>query len=308
MKGAARMSAAEDMTYNIEDLVSAIDERWRKQIQIKDLDEKMSIAHSGGAIIGIASDADPTLLLDLALNQGLNHICQFSNLHIERELNTSASMLVKPEGFLTHPLCTILQPTLANDKNEKNLKQFEVRFSKASEKKQMLDELEKYLRTIIKAESLIDELKSVADELFTNAVFNAPFSRVATGITEEIDRSDSSIVMPNGKSATMFAGVQDKQIVLGCSDPFGSLKIPGLLQRILKCYQDGVANSMRMDGKGGAGIGSYMVYSTSASYYVGVQPGSATMVCCSLPLNMSSRKRGQIAKNMHFFEIKGGHE
>ena len=300
------MSAAEDMTYNIEDLISAIDERWREKIELKDLDEKMLIARSGEAIIGIASDADPTQLLDLALNSGLKHVCQFSNLHLERELNTSASMLVSPEGFITHPLSTILSPTLATDKNEQGLRQFEMKFSKAAEKQELLAKLDEFLRQHIRADSLIDELKSVVDELFTNAVYNAPFTDHSTGDLNEMDRTDNTVAMPAGNEGVIFAGTLDKQIVVGCTDPFGSLKIEGLLRRILKCYEDGVANSMRMDGKGGAGIGSYMVYNTAASYYVGVEPGISTTVCCSLPTNMSSRKRGQIAKNMHFFEIKGG--
>ncbi len=300
------MSAAEQMNYNIEDLISAIDKRWREKVELRDLDEKLFIARAGDAIIGIASDADPTLLLDLALNSGLKHVCQFSNLHLERELNTSASMLISPEGFLHHPLSTILKPTLANIRTEETLKQFEVKFSKAIEKQNILSLLEGYLGQHIRAESLIDEIKSVADELFTNAIYNAPFSDQKTGDLNEMDRTDSSVKMPDGNEGVIFAGTHDKQIVIGCRDPFGSLKIDNLLDRILKCYQEGVANTMRMDGKGGAGIGSYMVYNTAASYYVGVQPGCSTTVCCSLPINMSSRKRGQIAKNMHFFEIRGG--
>lgn len=300
------MSAAEDIKLDIEDLISAVDKRWRKKIHLRDLDESKLLARSGDAMIGIANDADPTLLLDLALNSGLKHVCQFSNLHLERELNTSASMLVNPAGFLNHPIATILIPTQARGKIEKSLKEFEVKFSKASEKYQMLARLDQYLRKYIRAGSLIDEIKSVADELFTNAVYNAPYSNNETDDLNGIDRTDSSMEMPNGHQGVIFAGTLNQQIVVGCQDPFGSLKIEKLLNRILKCYQDGVASTMRIDGSGGAGIGSFMVYNTAASYYVGVQPGHSTTVCCSLPINMSGKKRGQIPKNIHIFEIKGG--
>ncbi|MCB0407013.1 MAG: hypothetical protein KDD34_02350 [Bdellovibrionales bacterium] len=300
------MSAAPVINYSVEDLTKLLDQKWQGQVELYDIDASTVLMSSPNkAVIGVSNSSDPTRLLNLAIDKGLSQICQFSNLQIEREMNTSASMLISPKEFIKYPVSTILNPLHASQKEEKKLITWNIQFSKASEKSQTLHQLDEFLRQHIKAETLISDIKVIADELFTNAIYNAPYINTREGSQVLIDRTDLSAQMHPGDFGHIFAAVKDNNLVIGCKDPYGSLLLTKLLKRILKCYRNGVASMMKM-GTGGAGIGSYMVYNSSASYYVGVQKNQATVVCCSLPINMSSRRRESIAKNMHFFEIDGG--
>lgn len=300
------MGAAQEIILNIQELAQNIDTKWQGRVELRDIDGTHVLAEPDKAVIGVACDKQPTQLLEMALNQGLKQMCQLSSLQLERELNTSASMLVDPMSFIKHPLATIMNPLDVSQAKEDELRKYQFRFSKARQKNEVLQSLVDYLSQHVKAESLIQDVRGIADELFTNAIYNAPFAGSDSHPSMAKDRTDMSIEMPSGFEGQLFAGIRENQIVIGCHDPFGTLRVKSLLKRILLCYQQGVADTMVMEGKGGAGIGSYMVYNSSASYYVGIVKNQATVVCCSLPTNMSSRKRGQIAKNMHFFEIHGG--
>lgn len=300
------MGAAPKVILSLQELADALDIKWRDRVKLYEIDNSQFIPESGKVVIGVASDKEPTQLLELAIAQDLEQICQVSSLNLERELNTSASMLMDPKSFISFPLSTIFAPLHVNQSTETEIRQFRFQFSKASQKNDALHGLGDYLSQNIKVESLIQDIRAIADELFTNAVFNAPFAGSGSHPSFAKDRTDLSIEMPKGFEGELFAGVRDNQVVIGCRDPFGTLRVQNLLKRILLCYKQGVADSIMMEGKGGAGIGSYMVYHSTASYYVGVMRGFSTVVCCSLPTNMSSRKRGQIAKNIHFFEIHGG--
>jgi hypothetical protein len=116
-------------------------------------------------------------------------------------------------------------------------------------------------------------------------------------------RTDSSVEMQNPFKGQLFAGVLDDRLGIGCRNPFGSLQLKPLLNKMQKCYGDGVGESINM-GPGGAGIGSFLVFNTGSSYYVAIVKGEATVLSISVPINMSARKRGELPKNLHFFEIK----
>ena len=77
-----------------------------------------------------------------------------------------------------------------------------------------------------------------------------------------------------------------------------------LFKKIKSCYDTSVAANMNMSGGGGAGIGSFMVFNSAASYYAMVEAGQCTLVCCSVPLKMSSKARALLPKNLHFI-VKG---
>lgn len=306
--GGRIVGAAPNYLLSIEDLVEAIGMQWRGQVVLKDIGLGASFKKMGkDPVIGISDDTDPTNLLRLAINQNLNHVCQVQNLKIERELNTSASMILNPENFIKFPISTILSPLESGVSKEKELTHFNFSFSQSGEKIKALGSLNNELRKSINSESLRSDIHIIADELFTNAVYNAPLVGGDNKKLKIKARTATNVSMDKGSSANLFLGFDESQLVIGCKDPFGSLRLQTLLPRILECYEKGVADSMRQ-GPGGAGIGSYMVYNASASYYVGIIRGQATVLCCSMPLKMSSRKRSQIPKNLHFFEINGGHK
>lgn len=254
-----------------------------------------------GDTVGIGYGIGDVRVLDLVLNNGLKHVCQDENVCFESELNTSALMLLSPETFIEKPLASILDPVNAIQKPETDFRSWYLKFKRAGQKAEALKEIEQHLGGLVKSQSVISDICGVMDELFTNAVFNAPFVNPDTAENPGISRSNLEIEMPQTYEGEAFIGYDAERVVVGVRDPFGSLNVNKLFGKIRDCYENGVESNINM-GPGGAGIGSYMVYSASASYYAAIRKGFATIVCCSIPIKMSSRKRASLPKNIHYIE------
>lgn len=243
--------------------------------------------------IGLMEAVAPDAVLQLALERKLFHICQKDNPFCDNDVETAALMIADPKQFMDTPLSAVLDPQNVSLKRESELAGFRVQFSSISEKHTVLEDLKNYLLTFSKSTSLHSEILLVADELFTNAVFNSHRSGLV------FKRGDTSVSMADSQYGVLKAGVIGDRFVLVCSDSFGTLELPKLVKRMKDCYTEGVRDMMNM-GDGGAGIGSYLVYSAATSYFAGVERNKRTVIAWSVPLQMSSRKRVALAKNVHF--------
>ncbi len=280
---------------NPKDLILA---SWRDKVVLQNVAE-VKPGHSYQAAVGVGNNMEPSPLLDLVLNHQFKHIVQEGNICFEKELNTASLMLLTPNLFIEKPLAAILDPSQAAVKQEADFQKWSIKFNRASEKNKALEDVTQCLSAIVKSSVLIADICGVLDELFTNAVFNAPFTNLNSATNQNINRNDLQTAMPDPHFGEAFLGLDSERIIVGVRDPFGSLNLNTLFGRIRKCYTDGVDKTMNM-GKGGAGIGSYMVYSASASYYAAIDKGYATIICCSIPLKMSNRVRAELPKNIHY--------
>ncbi|MCB0351421.1 MAG: hypothetical protein KDD38_09575 [Bdellovibrionales bacterium] len=249
--------------------------------------------------IMVCDNVTPGNVIALALDAGYTHICQSSHPYFVPDLNTSALMLLEDKQFINYPLSSIITPSEVGPEAEANLTHFEYKFEQAGQKFTILQGVGKALGEKKVSPSIQADVLVIADELSTNAVFNAPFvdmENTASGASRE----DQSTRMHQGKSASIFLGANDTRLVIGCKDPYGTLNLMKLFVRIKKCYDTSVAENINMTGRGGAGIGSFMVFNSSASYYAVVEEGQCTMILCALPVRMSSKTRLEIPKNLHF--------
>lgn len=292
------MNSAEEINPNVLDLIPV---EFRERVKIIDLPAHGIQEESVGHAIGICSGQGPSQVLDYATKSKIHHVCQSNSTFLSEEIATASRMIVCPDDFMKYPLSTILQPQYCGAKAEAELRGHEVTFAGADDKKNVLGELVQWLRSFLKADGLIAEVSNIGDELFMNAVYNAPFLD-SSGKLQEVKGDSPEVRFGKGKQAVLFAGAHDKQLVIGCSDYYGTLNVERLLHRIKSCFDSGVAENINWSGVGGAGIGSFMVYNLSVSYYVGVRKGNQTVVCCKIPYGMSSRRRGEEPKNIHFFE------
>ncbi len=298
------MSAAVKTDLDLQAIRMMIHEKWRTGIDI--INSLTTVPGEGRSefTIACAEILDPQTLLNLAVDFGVQHLCHTGNMYFEADLNTSALMIHQPCDFVNDPVNGILNPT-KDLKKQQQIQGLDWSFSKASDKEHVLSELEQYLGSVSKSATLLTEVRLIADELFTNAVYNAPFVNIKTGANQEKDRRDQTVQMTDGKMGSLFVANDSERIVIGCKDLYGALNVRSLIRRIRTCLTDGLGQSMNMEGKGGAGIGSYMVFDSSSSYYAGVVSGESTIVCCALPIKMSGKKRSQVPKNLSYFHIGG---
>lgn len=152
------------------------------------------------------------------------------------------------------------------------------------------------------SQTLIEDVVCVADELFTNAVYNAPFVDKRTHLNPGISRSEMEIHLEADKPVRLFLAHDESRMVLGCKDPFGTLNLVKYFNTIKATYLRGPAATMNF-GPGGAGLGSYLIFNAGSSLYFGVSPGNVTIICCVIPLGMSYRKRAEMPKHLHWISL-----
>lgn len=249
-------------------------------------------------VIGIGDQFRPEEVLAFALDEGVHQIVQTSSVASQKEVHLSTLMLKEPAKYLQLPMSCILDPENVNQTREKELTLLEFSFSRASEKAETLRKCSEEISDLIKTKKIVTDVCLVVDELFTNALFNAPFNQKQAGV-KTVERA-GTLDFTVDKKATIRVGVDEDRVAVVCIDQYGTLNLQDLLKRIRACYERGVGAMLNW-GPGGAGVGSYMIFHNSLGYYVGIQPGKKAVVSCTLPrrANQFGSKR---TKNLHFFE------
>ncbi len=291
------MSAAQKKVMPMTDLRLLLKGSLAAAIDVVDASTHQGPIQSSRAIV-TSESLDMTRVLNWKLDRGANHICQTDSGAIEQEMNTSALMLKNPDLFMDFPIGSILTPDVVTPESSRALTKMAFRFQKGTQKTQMIEQLRQTLLKMGRPGSIIANSVLIADEMFTNAIFNAPFVDPKSGFNPGIDRSDWSVEMNTGQYGELLLGHDEDRLVIACRDPFGSMEIRHLLTRIRDCCLEGISANMKM-GVGGAGIGSFMVFNASSSFYVGVQPGKCTVVAAAIHWKWGGKRRDQATKNLH---------
>ncbi len=241
--------------------------------------------------IGEGSELSPVEVISHGID-GYKHVVQTDKAN-EKPLNLAEALVQDPDKVFNDPLGLLFQYT--KGKSHELIKK---KFNSVKEKSSILGEVEEKLLKHTKKRSLIDELLLVADEMLTNAVFNAPFAS-PDKLESGPSRDGTADVLQSVQAADFFLGMDEEHVMVGCIDHYGKINIPKLLERIKFCYDNSVANAMNMDKPGGAGIGTYIIYNNSSSLLVGVLPGKKTIFCSFFPLKGSNRERASRPKSLY---------
>ncbi len=253
------------------------------------------------ACVGVAESIPPENVLHLATDLGFMHICQKQGHQYDMEIKSSAALVGNEDAFLEFPIASILVPHALNAAGERSLICVDHQFNSSQQKRIVIDDMVKAAQAKSLSQTIMDDIVSVTDEMFTNAVFNAPFVDINTQKNPGINRHTDEVKLDGGKSGRIFMAHDDNRLLVGCHDPYGSLDLKRYLNKIKATYVRGPAATMNF-GPGGAGIGSYMIFNAGASLYFGVWPGRATVLGCVIPLGLSNRKRMQLPKHLHWFQ------
>jgi hypothetical protein len=234
-------------------------------------------------------------VLSLCSENGVRHVVQKSNIKSTAEIDFSSQMVQTPADFFAHPLSCIFGIPQASTENENILSSLSFSVGSLTEQKNILAQFESFIRKLTPSQALMNDILTVVDEALTNAVFNAPFVNTSTAAPS---RDEMNVPIDPDKKPYLFAGHDGERIIVGCRDSYGSLNVTELLKRIKTCYQNNVGDVINF-GEGGAGIGSFMMFESCASMYIGVDAGHSTTICCSFPLKLSATQRGELPKNIH---------
>lgn len=284
------------------DFKQIISPKWGNGYHVVKVRKDLKLANLKSKSIGILHDSSMGYLIELVADNGLQHVVQMTNSQLEDELNTSALMISDSCLFFKKPVSSVLDPINAETKEDRDFIIWEKEFTYKETKTRDLDELEEFLRNIVKQNSTVQSLRLIADELYTNAIYNAPLSKIGRQILKIVPIRKYN----KPKTARIFIAKDDKRLIIGCEDQFGSLKISKLMNHVKSIYKNGVAESIRFTSSTGAGIGTYMVMQACSSYIAAVFENKKTLVMGIVPLGISSKKREGLPKNIHLIQYKGG--
>lgn len=153
-------------------------------------------------------------------------------------------------------------------------------------------------KVVSKAEELIqrsgvqnvsDTLRSIVEELFMNAIFDAPREAIKKGWGVDYVR---------GKSCSFDFGYDAENFCISCSDPFGSLDVDYLLQRLKIVFDKGAGQSINF-GEGGAGLGCFILLENSVQMTIAVRAKKMTFFSCLVPRWSSRKDRVLNSKSLH---------
>lgn len=220
----------------------------------------------------------------------LSNVVQTSNDDLPYELFIASVILRKPKLFLNNPL-TILN---SQDSDASAMRVWQENFSSSEHKEAILEGIHTFIGRNKSMMRLSDNILIVIDELFSNALFNAPVDEGGYRIFKNMDRSDK-VRYPGKKIAKIFAVHTSNDLFIGTVDPWGSIDRDGICQSLYRAYSQGTVTE---EGKG-AGFGLRMMLDRSRSLYLLSEIGKRTLVCCHMRLNISLKKVENVPKQFH---------
>jgi hypothetical protein len=257
--------------------------------------------------IGLTTQLAPAKVLHVATTQSLFHLVQRQGFAVDQELLAAHKMIAAPDQFMTLPASTILTPDRIDAEVERGLCLADIPFHSSLQKKDVMARVQAAVLTKSSSSTLMEDVLAVTDELFTNAIYNAPYVDFASGKNPGVSRLDAVEVRhAPGKESRLILAADDQRLMVGCADPFGSLNLLRYLHRIKETYVRGPAATMNF-GPGGAGLGSYIIFNAGSSLYFGVWPGVSTVLFCVMPFKLSYRKRVELPKHLHWVQRQGDH-
>lgn len=143
---------------------------------------------------------------------------------------------------------------------------------------------------------------TVAEELITNALYNAPVSPGGDPLYRHLSRAEPlpDPVRPPGR---FEVGCDGATLVIAVRDAFGSLlahRIPDDLRRMVQPRGHRV-----VDGAGGAGLGLVMAYHSVEHLHIDLVPGRSTQVIGIIGLTGGFRRFARAGHSFNLFIGEG---
>jgi hypothetical protein len=229
---------------------------------------------------------------------GLRHVVQSSRENFVFDLLVSALMLNKPAAFQANPQPYFTRQVEGLIDLARTSQAIEFPVTGSEDKPGILKKARAFLSENPSTAAIVQPAAIIIDEMIMNAVYDAPSEVRPLDHGAGEDRSKPSKLAPH-ETARVFLSYDSKRLLIGCEDPFGSVNDVKLLKRLHELYSDPDNIAPILSGPG-AGLGCKVMIDYSCGFYMTVARGKKTVVCASMPLNVSIRKFETLPKHMHF--------
>ncbi|PIS11643.1 MAG: hypothetical protein COT73_02890 [Bdellovibrio sp. CG10_big_fil_rev_8_21_14_0_10_47_8] len=209
----------------------------------------------------------------------IKHLVQRNSGRFDSDLEIAATVMDNPERYFESQFCLI---------NKKTVNSHRIIFSSSDEKEKIKAEVRQFVQEL-KGASLAETVTSIIEELYMNAIIDAPREAHKKGLIFQ------------GGTCEFFLADLEGSLQVSCSDPFGSLDTEKFLGRMNEVYERGAGEAINMRNTGGAGLGCVILFENSVGMILGVRPGAQTKVTCVIPTGTSIKQRENMKKSLHWF-------
>ena len=174
-----------------------------------------------------------------------------------------------------------------------------VRLTSSSARVDRLDRMTEYLQSAGVGERSIEYLRDCAEELLTNAFYDAPVA--AGAVAKPISRTQE-VLLPEDRACDIAYGCRDDLAMVRVRDPFGSLTRRRMIEVLTRCASTEMDVSVD-ESMGGAGLGLWRIVSVASFVAISVLKGQHTEFLVGIATKRSTGAR-PFALHMFFKEAE----
>lgn len=237
------------------------------------------------ATLLVSDSLEPSDVIDAMVKNKSFHLVQKNQETFSNKIKVAAELMTQPNKYFDGIGKILLSSVL---------KKVEFKFSDPKHKKDMKETLLKFVQEL-GSQNVSESAEAIIEELYMNSILDAPI--------EAKKKNMQSDKYEKGFQAKITIELGEKDLVISCEDPFGSLDITKFLGRMSEVYSKGAGEVINLKGTGGAGLGCIIMFEHSSCMHIGVDREKKTIVTCVVPLGMSYRQRAQIKKSLHMFVV-----
>jgi hypothetical protein len=162
-----------------------------------------------------------------------------------------------------------------------------VRLSHASRRAERLERMTAFFDAKGVGSRTVALLRDAAEELLTNAFYDAPVE--AGALKQPISRTQD-VSLPDDSACDMVYGCRDDLAIVRVRDPFGSLSRTRLVEVLTRCARTDMAVEVD-ETRGGAGLGLWRIFSAASFVAIAVANGRHTEFLVGIGKRVSSGPR-----------------
>lgn len=248
-------------------------------------------------VIVLSSKPDSSTLVELVCNHGVQNL-------LARRPGTGDRLALDPYEVLVTAEKIFREEIFGLDKY---LPGFGVELrsmilTRADDRDVAVERILEFLRGLEVGRQMLSTIGVVADELITNAIYNAPRDDSGQPLYASTCRREKITLAPREYVRVQF-GCNGQRFALAVNDKFGALTGDHLRSGLRRC----LSNEDQIEQKaGGAGLGLYMVLTSCSQLVINLEPGTRTEVIAGWDLEKRLRGIRAGGHSLHVFVAGGG--
>ncbi|MDX2093475.1 MAG: hypothetical protein SFX73_36865 [Kofleriaceae bacterium] len=240
------------------------------------------------AIIGIATDTLASAVAWLQPYPWLSHVVSASTFDHPMASWHFENLIATFNADAKPRLLDWLGPEVAGRR---------IRLAKSNKRADRLERMGDFLDSKGVGSRTITQLRDSAEELLTNAFYDAPVS--AGAFKDPISRT-LEVTLPDNLACDLAYGCRDDLAIVRVKDPFGSLTRKRLTEVLMRCSRTDMGVEVD-ESMGGAGLGMWKVFSSASFVAISVVAHRHTEIL----VGVAKRAPGQRPFAFHLFFYDG---